>query len=119
MSEIFCVPILNAMVHNKETKRILKPYKKQRKQSKFIRENIIRFAISKGYKSIKLGKSYSSEMQKIVPKEIRDKVTKAHMKGYIDYNFAIAFYWLKALAEFEDYNKSKLMREIITQAHRR
>lgn len=117
MSKLFCVPILNAMAHNKDTKVILEPYRKQRKQSKFIREAIIDFALKQGYNPVKLGKSCPFHLREIVPLKVWKKTRAAHLKGYLDYNFVIAFYWLLSLPEFTKRNKSRLMREIIiTQA---
>jgi hypothetical protein len=114
MSKLFSVSVLGAFSHNNETRKVLEPYRKQRKQSKFIRDAIINFALDRGYELVKLGKeSHPFHLRQIISRETWDKIHRLHVRGNIDYNFAIAFYWLSSLPDFKGYNKSKLIREII------
>ncbi len=112
-SKLLSIPILNNMYHSEETKRILKPYVKHRRQSEFIRNAILDYAFERDFI---YGMNVILENKK--PDYINDaiwqKVIAAHEKThYIKYGYVVAFYWLLSLAEFRNYNKSKLMREII------
>lgn len=112
-SKIFCVPILNAMVHSKETRKILEPYKRQRKQSQFIREAILDFAFKHNFL---YGMNHILENNKpdYINETIWQRIITAHRKThYIKYGYVVAFYWLLSLEKFECYSRSKLMREII------
>lgn len=116
MSKIFCIPILNAMVHNEETKKILEPHRKKRKQSQFIREAILDFAFEREFM---YGMNHILENRKpdYITIAVWQRILAAHNKThYIKFGYAVAFYWLLSLSEFENYSKSKLMRTII-QAH--
>jgi len=117
MSKIFCVPILNAMVHNNKTREILKPYKEQRKQSEFIREAILDFAFKREF-MYGMNHILADDRPKYITSIIWQRIMAAHNKThYIKFGYAVAFYWLLSLPEFESYSKSKLMREIIITQH--
>jgi hypothetical protein len=109
MNGLFSVPILSAFSHSEETKKLLTPYVEERKQSKFIRNAIMKFAATRNFKSIIPG-----ERPRYVKSKIWEKIIEADKKSYyVDYNYVVAFFWLATLPEFKKYNKSKLMRKII------
>jgi hypothetical protein len=117
MGNMFSVPILGAVAHSEETKKILTPYAFNRRQSFFIRKAIVSFAKGKDFDEMN---NIGFEMNNIglrpkyIPVSIWQKIIKSQQKSYgVNYTYAIAFYWLLSLPEFKGYNKSKLMREII------
>jgi hypothetical protein len=112
LSKIFSVGILNAMSHSQETREILRPYARQRRQSRFIRESILTFAGKMNFKQINIDK----DRPEYIEPKMWQKIADAHKKSYIDYNYAVAFFWLLSLPQYEDYNRSKLMREIIVKS---
>lgn len=117
MSKVFCVPVLNAMVHNDETREILKPYKKQRKQSEFIREAILDFAFKRKFMH-GMNHILANNKPNYITNIIWQRIMAAHNKThYIKFGYVVAFYWLLSLPKFENYSKSKLMREIIITQH--
>lgn len=102
------------MTHNDRTIEILEPYRKKRKQTKFIREAIMKYAIRLGYEIIVI----TLKKPNYIPDKIWLKIRIAHNKSFfVDYNYVIAFLWLLSLPEFSDCKKSKLMREIIISHH--
>lgn len=118
----FNVPLLNGMSHNNETRKILKPYAKARRQSIFLRTSILAFAITRGYKPVeildcnrpKYVASKDWQRIKVMQEKAQSKIY------YADCNFAVAFFWLRSLKEFQHYKKkSHLMREIIITQHQR
>jgi hypothetical protein len=114
MGNMFSVPILGAVAHSEETKRILKLHSFNRKQSDFIRWSIWRFAKSRNFDEA----SNIGIKPKYISTDIWRKIIMAQKKSYnVDYTYVIAFYWLLSLNEFKGYNKSKLMREIIESSN--
>jgi hypothetical protein len=109
MNKVFSVGILNAMSHDNRTREILAPYARQRRQSRFIRESILDFAGRMDFKPINI----DSKRPKYIKSDMWSKISAAHKKSYIDYNYAVAFFWLLSLPRYEGYNRSRLMREII------
>jgi hypothetical protein len=110
MGNMFSVPILGAVAHSSQTKKILTPYAFNRRQSFFIRKAIVSFAKGKDFDEM----NNIGLRPKYIPVSIWQKIIKSQQKSYgVNYTYAIAFYWLLSLPEFKGYNKSKLMREII------
>ncbi len=111
--KLFSIPILNTMSHNEETIKVLRPHVRQREQTKFIRNAILDFAFSKGFMH-GMNTILENKRPDYINDTIWQKIMDAHQKThYIKFGYVVAFYWLLDLEEFKDYNKSKLMREII------
>jgi hypothetical protein len=110
--KLFSVPIIGAVTHSEKTLEILVPYSEDRKQSEFIRDSILAFAFKKGFNGLSI-----ENRPEYIPAKLWRKIVRAHLKSYyINYIYAIAFYYLLSLPKYEGYNKSKLLREII-EAH--
>lgn len=106
---LFSVPVLGALYHSEETKRILTPYAMKRLQTVYVREAILEFARDKGFDA-----TWQTSKPKYVTKSDWQKIDKLQQKSNrIDYIFLVAFYWLKSLSEFRHHKKSKLIRTII------
>lgn len=116
--KLFSIPLLGVIQHTEETKEILAPYAKERKQSEFVREAIIKFANNLGFDYIFgyvwLGKIKPNYIPTLVWQQILIKQQKSYG---VDYTYAIAFYWLKSLDQFKHYCKAKLVKEIVTASH--
>lgn len=109
MGNLFSVPIIGAVAHSEKTKLILAPYVSSRKQSEFIRDNILIFARKEGFASLSI-----KSQPKYITNKLWQKILSAHLKSYyINYIYTLAFYYLLSLPKFQGYNKSKLLREII------
>lgn len=112
--KLLSIPILNNMYHSEETERILKPYVKHRRQSEFIRNAIIDYASKQSDHSHGMNVILANKKPDYISSTIWLQIIEAHEKThYIKYGYVIAFFWLLSLSEFKNYNKSKLMREII------
>ncbi len=108
----FSLPVLGALWHSGRTKEILAPYVKQRKQSAYVRQAIMKFAVHKEFQHH--GTITDNYKPLYITKKLWHQITKLQRKSYyVDYTFVVAFYWLQQLPEFDGYNKSKLIREII------
>lgn len=113
--ELYSVSILGAMVHSEKTKEILAPYLKKRKQGEFIRKIIMSFAIDRGFTRDE-NNIYAIKKPRYITTKAWQAIVAAQGKSYrIDYIYAIAFFWLLSLSEFKHFNKSKLMKHIISQ----
>lgn len=114
MGNLFSVPIIGAVAHSEATRKILAPHVASRNQSEFVRDSIMGIAFEKEFRPFLISRAKKPEY---VTQPVWHKIVTAHLKSYyIDYIYVIAFYWLLSLPEFEGYNKSKLLREII-EAH--
>lgn len=112
IKKAFSLPILGALLHSEKTREILAPYVKKRKQSEHVRQAILRFAGNKGFRHHHTINDNYKPLY--VSKKSWQQIKRLQRKSYyIDYTFLVAFYWLQQLPEFDGYNKSKLIREII------
>ncbi len=109
MGNLFSVAGIGVIAHTPETKKILEPHAKNRRQSKFVRNCILEYAKNKGWELEKkvIGKpAYINEKS-------WEKLTVLREKSYyINYDFVLAFYWL--LEKQAHTNKGKLVRQILT-----
>lgn len=111
MRKLFSVPIIGAAAHSEKTKQILARHVTSRNQSEFIRDSIMALAIRKKFGPFPVSRVKKPEY---IAQSIWQKIITLHQKSYyIDYIYAVAFYYLLSLPEFTGYNKSKLLREII------
>jgi hypothetical protein len=95
VASVFSVQSIGVIAHNEKTRRILPQYEDYKSFNEFAHKAIIDFAKSKGFD--------------LDPENIGLK---------LEYMPAIAFLWLMSLKEYQYCSKSRLMREIIIQAHR-
>jgi hypothetical protein len=108
--KLFSIPVLGALWHNENTRRLLTPYAAKRLQTMYVRQAILEFAKAKGFSNGK----FPTVRPKFINCGIWQKISKLQQKSSrVDYMFLIAFYWLKELNEFRYYKKSKLIRTAI------
>jgi hypothetical protein len=110
----FSVPLLGVIQHTKETKEILTPYARDRKQSEFVRDAVMEFADNSDFDY----GAFDIEMNVkpwYVPGKHWNEIVIRQQKSYgVDYTYAIAFWWLKSQPKYKNYNKSKLVKIIIS-----
>lgn len=110
----FTVPILGTLWHSRKTEKILEPYTKGRQKSKYVREAIMKFAESRGFQYSDSDNVTFIRKPLYLSIDIWIQIKRLQRKSYnINYIFLVAFFWLWQLPEFDGYNKSKLIREII------
>lgn len=106
-SSLFSVPFIGAVIHTPETKKALASTDNS---TLFIRDKIISFAKKLGFEPL----NYGDNKPDYIDDNLWSKIVIANQKSYyVDYNYAIAFYWLKSLPEYQSYTKSRLIRDII------
>ena len=110
----FSIPLLGVMKHTEETRAILAPYAQDRKQSEFVRRAIIRFADEAGFDHFAFDIVTNVRPEYIPENHWNEIVTKEQKSYGVDYTYAIAFWWLKRKSEYRHYNKSKLVKAIVT-----
>ncbi len=110
MKKSFSIPLLGYVLHTDETEKILTPYAQNRTQSEFVRKAIIKFADNVGFDYI----SFDTVKPDYISAKHWQQIQTKQQKSYgVDYTYAIAFWWLKSQSQFQHYNKSKLIKEIV------
>lgn len=113
--KLFSLPALGTLWHSERTKEILAPHVKRRNQSAFVRQAILDFADNEGFDYV----PFDTARPDYVSDNTWDLFQILKQKGYgkVDYTYIVAFHFLKSLPQYQFYNKSKLIREIIENSN--
>ena len=106
MKEVISLPLLSQIVLDDETIEILKTVE-DRKRSEFIRKAIMSLAIEKGHKSLHSNPVYMPAKKWNEVIEHQEKSRRA------DYNYVVAYFWLKSLPQYGFLQKSEIVRMAI------
>lgn len=114
----FTVPVLGTLWHSRETEKILEPHTEGRQKSKYVRDAIMKFATNKGFQYSNDDNVEDVRKPLYLTIDIWIQIKTLQRKSYnVNYIFLVAWFWLQQLSEFDGYNKSKLIREIIEDAN--
>jgi hypothetical protein len=105
----FRVALLPGVAHSKKTKEIFNSL--EGSKSEFVREAILKFAQNLGFQSNGNG----DEKPEYLTDEQWELFKQKSLIGRLDYQYYIAFYYLKSLTNFRTVTSGKLVRRAMKE----
>ena len=106
------LPLVGGCMHNKKSKARMDAVDKKH-GLRFLREAILAFANERGFLPLINGDEKPVYVTAKMWKSIIEHQTRSY---HVDFSYVVAFCFLWSLPEFNNYNRSRILRKIIIQA---